>query len=124
SLSEATQDTSQVLQQHDATTVAELATMLKIAKALKVQVQAAYTAAASSNAESNAEEEQEELVNDEEVPPEVEELEAEDDTESVHINGDEYITVDVYDNEYYTREDDKEHLFALTEYQGDTHVKM
>ncbi|KAG6891808.1 hypothetical protein C0995_007668, partial [Termitomyces sp. Mi166 len=76
------------------------------------------------NAESNAEEEQEELVDDEEVPPEVEELEAEDDAESVHIDRDEYVTVDVYDNEYYTCEDDEEHLFALTEYQGDTHVKM
>ncbi|KAG6880824.1 hypothetical protein C0995_004209, partial [Termitomyces sp. Mi166 len=77
-----------------------------------------------SNAESNVEEEQEELVNDKEVPPEVEDPEAEDDTESVQINGDKYVTVDVYDNEYYTHEDDEEHLFALTEYQGDTHVKM
>ncbi|KAG6882953.1 hypothetical protein C0995_013379, partial [Termitomyces sp. Mi166 len=93
-------------------------------KVLKAQVQAAHTAAANSNAESNAEEEQEELINDEEVPPKVEEPEAEDDAESVHIDGDEYITVDVYDNEYYTHEDDEEHLFALTEYQGDTHVKM
>ncbi|KAG6891918.1 hypothetical protein C0995_006655, partial [Termitomyces sp. Mi166 len=62
----------------------------KDCKALKVQVQAVHTAAADSNAESNAEEDQEELVNDEEVPPEVEDPEAEDDTESVHIDGDEY----------------------------------
>ncbi|KAG6870023.1 hypothetical protein C0995_015679 [Termitomyces sp. Mi166 len=86
----------------------------KDCKALKAQV----------DAESNAEEEQEELINDKEVPPEVEEPEAEDDTESIHIDGDEYVTVDIYDNEYYTCEDDEEHLFALTEYQGDTHVKM
>ncbi|KAG6870891.1 hypothetical protein C0995_009830 [Termitomyces sp. Mi166 len=77
-----------------------------------------------NDAESNAEEDQEELVKDEEVPPEVEELGDEDDAESVHIDGDEYVTVNVYDNEYYTREDDEEHLFALTEYQGDRHVKM
>ncbi|KAG6858790.1 hypothetical protein C0995_011265 [Termitomyces sp. Mi166 len=96
----------------------------KDCKALKAQVQAAHTAAANSNAESNAEEEQEELVNDKEVPPEVEEPEAEDDAKSIHIDGDKYITVDVYDNEYYTCEDDEEHLFALTEYQGDTRVKM
>ncbi|KAG6892391.1 hypothetical protein C0995_004001, partial [Termitomyces sp. Mi166 len=89
-------------------------------KAPKAQVQAAHTAAADSNAESNAEEDQEELVNDEEVPLEVEDPEAEDDAESVHIDGDEYVMVDIYDNEYYTREDDEEHLFALTEYQGDT----
>ncbi|KAG6896203.1 hypothetical protein C0995_011660 [Termitomyces sp. Mi166 len=85
-------------------------------KAPKAQVQAAHTAAANSDAESNTEEEQEELVNDEEVPPEVEEPEAEDDAESVYIDGDEYVTVDIYDNEYYTHEDDEEHLFALTEY--------
>ncbi|KAG6870287.1 hypothetical protein C0995_011715, partial [Termitomyces sp. Mi166 len=93
-------------------------------KALKVQVQAAHTAAANSNAESNTEEEQEEFVNDKEVPPEVEEPEAEDDAESIHIDRDEYVTVDVYDNKYYTREDDEEHLFALTEYQEDTCIKM
>ncbi|KAG6881892.1 hypothetical protein C0995_016735, partial [Termitomyces sp. Mi166 len=72
----------------------------------------------------NAEEEQEELVNDEEGPPEVEEPEAEDDAESVHIDGDEYVTVDIYNNKYYTHEDDEEHLFALTEYQGDTCVTL
>ncbi|KAG6862841.1 hypothetical protein C0995_008323, partial [Termitomyces sp. Mi166 len=90
-------------------------------KVPKAQVQAAHTVAADSDAESNAEEDQEEFVEDEEGPPEVEDPEAGDDAESVYINGDEYITVDVYDNEYYTREDDEEHLFALTEYQGDTH---
>ncbi|KAG6858630.1 hypothetical protein C0995_015218, partial [Termitomyces sp. Mi166 len=115
------QDTSQVLQQHDATTVADYA---KDCKAPKAQVQAAHTAAADSNAESNIEEDQEELIKDEEVPPEVEDLEVEYDTESVHIDGDEYVMVDVYDNKYYTCEDDEEHLFALTEYQGDTHVQM
>ncbi|KAG6880490.1 hypothetical protein C0995_006509, partial [Termitomyces sp. Mi166 len=62
--------------------------------ALKVQVRAAHTAAADSNAESDVEEDQEELVKDEEVPPEVEDLEAEYDTESVHIDGDEYVMVD------------------------------
>ncbi|KAG6895791.1 hypothetical protein C0995_012222, partial [Termitomyces sp. Mi166 len=58
----------------------------------KVQVQAAHTAAADSNAESDIEEDQEELVKDKEVPPEVEDLEAEYDAESVHIDGDEYVT--------------------------------
>ncbi|KAG6858925.1 hypothetical protein C0995_012867 [Termitomyces sp. Mi166 len=80
--------------------------------------------AADSNAESDVEEDQEELVKDKEVPPEVEDLEAEYDAESVHIDGDEYVTVDVYDNKYYTREDDEEHLFALMEYQGDTRIQM
>ncbi|KAG6881010.1 hypothetical protein C0995_003396 [Termitomyces sp. Mi166 len=72
----------------------------KDCKAPKAQVRAAHTAAADSNAESNTEEDQEELVNDEEVPPEVEDPEAEDDAESIHIDGDEYVTVDVYDNKY------------------------
>ncbi|KAG6871086.1 hypothetical protein C0995_008401 [Termitomyces sp. Mi166 len=93
-------------------------------KAPKVQLQAAHTAAADSNAESDIEEDQEELVKDEEVPLEKKDLEAEYDAESVHIDGDEYITVDVYDNEYYTREEDEEHLFALIEYQEDTRVQM
>ncbi|KAG6882245.1 hypothetical protein C0995_015316 [Termitomyces sp. Mi166 len=93
-------------------------------KALKAQVQAVHTAAADNDVESNAEEDQEELINDEEVPLEVEEPGDEYDTESVHIDGDEYVTVDVYDNKYYTREDDEEHLFPLTKYQEDRHVKM
>ncbi|KAG6857925.1 hypothetical protein C0995_004088, partial [Termitomyces sp. Mi166 len=44
----------------------------KDCKVPKAQVRAAHTAAANSNAKSNAEEDQEELINDEEVPPEVE----------------------------------------------------
>ncbi|KAG6896465.1 hypothetical protein C0995_011397 [Termitomyces sp. Mi166 len=96
----------------------------KDCKVPKAQVQAAHTAAADSDAESNAEEDQEELVNDKEVPLEMEEPEEEDDAESIHINGDEYVMVDVYDNEYYTCEDDEEHLFALTEYQRDRRIKM
>ncbi|KAG6885180.1 hypothetical protein C0995_009491, partial [Termitomyces sp. Mi166 len=64
----------------------------KDCKEPKAQVRAAHTAAADSNAESNAEEDQEELVNDEEAPPEVEEPGDEDDAESIHIDGDEYVT--------------------------------
>ncbi|KAG6887015.1 hypothetical protein C0995_002396 [Termitomyces sp. Mi166 len=51
-------------------------------------------AAANSNVESNAEEDQEELVDNKEAPPEVEELEGDDDAESIHIDGDEYVAVD------------------------------
>ncbi|KAG6869808.1 hypothetical protein C0995_000382, partial [Termitomyces sp. Mi166 len=61
-------------------------------QALKAQVRAVHTAAADSNAESSAEEDQEELVNDKGVPSEVEEPGEEDDAESIHIDGDEYIT--------------------------------
>ncbi|KAG6858631.1 hypothetical protein C0995_015217, partial [Termitomyces sp. Mi166 len=96
----------------------------KDCKAPKAQLRAAHTAAADSDAESDVEEDQEELVKDEEVPPEEKDLEAEYDTESIHIDGDEYVMVDIYDNEYYIREEDEEHLFALTEYQGDTRVQM
>ncbi|KAG6895551.1 hypothetical protein C0995_012487, partial [Termitomyces sp. Mi166 len=73
----------------------------------------------NSNVESNTEEDQEELVDNKEAPPEVEELEGDDDTESIHINGDEYVAVDIYDNKYYACDDKEEHLFALTEHQGD-----
>ncbi|KAG6894069.1 hypothetical protein C0995_015080, partial [Termitomyces sp. Mi166 len=79
-------------------------------------------AAANSDVESNAEEDQEELINDKEAPPEVEELEGDDNAESVHIDGDEYVAVDVYDNEYYAHDDEEEHLFALTEHQGDKRI--
>ncbi|KAG6898664.1 hypothetical protein C0995_008919 [Termitomyces sp. Mi166 len=96
----------------------------KDCKVLRAQVQAAYTAATNSDVESNTEEDQEELVNDEEAPPEVEELEGDDDAESIHIDGDKYVAVDVYDNKYYARDDEEEHLFALTEHQGDKRIYM
>ncbi|KAG6893262.1 hypothetical protein C0995_001120, partial [Termitomyces sp. Mi166 len=66
----------------------------KDCKAPKAQVRAVHTAGADSNAKSNAEENQEEFIEDEEGPPEVEDPEAEDDAESVHIDEDEYIMVD------------------------------
>ncbi|KAG6858353.1 hypothetical protein C0995_000571, partial [Termitomyces sp. Mi166 len=91
----------------------------KDCKAPKAQVQAAHTAVENSDVESNAEENQEELVDDKEVPPEVKEPEDDDNAESVHIDGDEYVTVDIYDNEYYAHDNKEEHLFALTEHQGD-----
>ncbi|KAG6883545.1 hypothetical protein C0995_012125 [Termitomyces sp. Mi166 len=78
----------------------------------------------NSNVESNVEENQEELIDDEEVLPEREESEGDDNTESVHIDGDKYVTVDVYDNEYYAHDVEEEHLFALTEHQGDKHIHM
>ncbi|KAG6870919.1 hypothetical protein C0995_009653 [Termitomyces sp. Mi166 len=96
----------------------------KDCKAPKAQVRAAHTAVENSNVESNAEENQEELDNNKEGPPEMEEPEGEDDAESVHIDGDKYITVDVYDNKYYAHDDKEEHLFALTEHQGDKCIRM
>ncbi|KAG6898730.1 hypothetical protein C0995_008679 [Termitomyces sp. Mi166 len=93
-------------------------------KALRAQVRAAHTAAVNSDVESNAEEDQEELVDDEKAPPEVEELEGDDNAESIHIDGDEYVAVDIYDNKYYARDGEEEHLFALTEHQGDKCICM
>ncbi|KAG6881522.1 hypothetical protein C0995_001668, partial [Termitomyces sp. Mi166 len=93
-------------------------------KVLRAQVRAAHTAATNSDVESNTEEDQEELINDEEASPEVEELEGDDDAESVHIDGDKYVAVDIYDNKYYACDDEEEHLFALTEHQGDKRVCM
>ncbi|KAG6871690.1 hypothetical protein C0992_010483, partial [Termitomyces sp. T32_za158] len=60
----------------------------------------------------------------EEVPQDVEEQSAVDDAESVQIDGDEYVAVDVYDNDYYARDDEEEHMFALTKHQGDGHICM
>ncbi|KAG6877854.1 hypothetical protein C0992_009132, partial [Termitomyces sp. T32_za158] len=73
---------------------------------------------------SNAEEDQKELIEDEEAPQEVEEQLVTDDAESIQIDGDEYVAVDVYDNDYYAHNNKKEHMFALTEHQGDSCVHM
>ncbi|KAG6869578.1 hypothetical protein C0995_002057 [Termitomyces sp. Mi166 len=94
----------------------------KDCKVLRVQVRAAHMAATNSNVKSNAEEDQEKLIDDKEAPSKVEELEGDDNTESIHIDGDEYVAVDVYDNEYYAHDDKEEHLFALTEHQGDKRI--
>ncbi|KAG6890963.1 hypothetical protein C0995_000920, partial [Termitomyces sp. Mi166 len=93
-------------------------------KAPKAQVQAAYTAVENSDVESNTDENQEELVDNKEVPPEVEEPEGDDNAKSVHINGNKYVTVNIYDNKYYAHDDKKKHLFALTEHQGDKCIRM
>ncbi|KAG6864009.1 hypothetical protein C0993_009658 [Termitomyces sp. T159_Od127] len=94
-------------------------------KAPQAQVRAAHTAAVESNAKSDVEAGPEEPAHDnEEVPQEVEEQSAVDDAESVQIDGDEYIAVDVYDNDYYARDDEEEHLVALTKHQGNSHVRM
>ncbi|KAG6874771.1 hypothetical protein C0992_006619 [Termitomyces sp. T32_za158] len=97
---------------------------LKDCKVPRAQVQAAHTAAVGSDSESNVQAEQEELVEDEEVPQEVEEQSAVDDTKSVQIDGDEYVTVDIYYNDYYTRNDEEEYMFALTEHQEDQRIRM
>ncbi|KAG6883421.1 hypothetical protein C0992_008760 [Termitomyces sp. T32_za158] len=88
------------------------------------QVRAAHTAAVESDANSDAEAEPEEFIDDKEGPQEDEEPIAGDDAESVQIDGDEYVAVDVYDNDYYACDDEEEHMFALTEHQGDGRICM
>ncbi|KAG6875037.1 hypothetical protein C0992_005470 [Termitomyces sp. T32_za158] len=39
-------------------------------------------------------------------------------------NDQDHIAVDVYDNNYYACDDKEEHMFALTEHQGDGRVRM
>ncbi|KAG6893502.1 hypothetical protein C0992_009730, partial [Termitomyces sp. T32_za158] len=73
---------------------------------------AAHTAEVGSNTEV----ELEELVKDEEALQEDKEQATGDDAESVQIDGDEYVGVDVYDNDYYACDDEEEHMFALTEH--------
>ncbi|KAG6894440.1 hypothetical protein C0992_006067, partial [Termitomyces sp. T32_za158] len=126
----------------------------KDCKAPRAQVRAAHTAAVGGNAKSNTDAEPEELVEDkealqeeeepiaggdaesiqidgdeyvavdEEALQEEEEPIASDDAESIQIDGDEYIAVDVYDNDYYTRNDKEEHMFALAEHQDNQCVHM
>ncbi|KAG6895648.1 hypothetical protein C0992_000189 [Termitomyces sp. T32_za158] len=89
----------------------------KDCKAPRAQVRAAHTAAVGSNAENNTDAEPEELVRDKEALQEDKELAAGDDTESIQIDGDKYVAVDVFDNDYYACDDEEEHMFALTEHQ-------
>ncbi|KAG6863359.1 hypothetical protein C0993_011833, partial [Termitomyces sp. T159_Od127] len=97
----------------------------KECKAPRAQVRAAHTAAVESDAESDVEAGPEEPAHDnEEVPQEVEEQSAVDNAESVQIDGDEYVAVDIYDNDYYARDDKEEHLVALTKHQGNSRVRM
>ncbi|KAG6869927.1 hypothetical protein C0992_001567 [Termitomyces sp. T32_za158] len=111
-----TQDTSPVVEHHVATTVAGRATSQKNAKRheckLEPPIQRHWRAT------------EEPAHNSEEVPHDVEEQSAVDDVESVQIDGDEYVAVDVYDNDYYARDDKEEHMFALTKHQGDGRVRM
>ncbi|KAG6898838.1 hypothetical protein C0993_003666 [Termitomyces sp. T159_Od127] len=80
-------------------------------------------AAVESDVE-NKTEELGELAGDEKAPQEVEEQSVVDDAESIQIDRDEYITVDMYDNDYYTHDDKEDHMFALTEHQEDRCICM
>ncbi|KAG6875561.1 hypothetical protein C0992_003345 [Termitomyces sp. T32_za158] len=87
--------------------------------AQNMAVWAAYMAAVGIKVESNTEADQEEPIKDEKAPQEVKEQSDLDDAESIQIDRDEYIAVDIYNNDYYTHDDEEEHMFALTEHQGD-----
>ncbi|KAG6894556.1 hypothetical protein C0992_005613 [Termitomyces sp. T32_za158] len=93
----------------------------KECKALRAQVRGTHTVAVESDAESDVEAGPEEPVLDnEEMPQDVEERSAVDDTESVQINGDEYVTVDAADKlqqPHYTPQE-KECLVTYVEVNG------
>ncbi|KAG6876923.1 hypothetical protein C0993_012069 [Termitomyces sp. T159_Od127] len=80
-------------------------------------------AAVGSDTESETEE-QGELVDNEEALQEIEEQSVVEDAESVQIDEDEYVAVDVYDNDYYTHDDDEEHMFAQEKEYLVTYVKV
>ncbi|KAG6867250.1 hypothetical protein C0993_005238 [Termitomyces sp. T159_Od127] len=92
----------------------------------KAQVRAAHTAAAPSEHDiiSDVEEDPKELIENEEEDPAGEEHSVVDNVESVIIDGDKYVAVDVYNNNYYAWEDEEEHLFALTDRPDDKHIYM
>ncbi|KAG6882748.1 hypothetical protein C0993_009294 [Termitomyces sp. T159_Od127] len=83
----------------------------------------AHMATVGSNMESEAEE-QGGLIDNEEGPRELEEQLVVDDAESMMIDGDEYVAVDVYNNEYYARDNKEEHMFALMEHQDDRNATV
>ncbi|KAG6863673.1 hypothetical protein C0993_010671, partial [Termitomyces sp. T159_Od127] len=80
-------------------------------------------AAVGSDVESRTEE-LGELASNEEALQEAEEQSVVNDAESVQIDGDRYVAVDMYNNDYYTCDDKEEHMFALTEHQEDRHIHM
>ncbi|KAG6871432.1 hypothetical protein C0992_010969, partial [Termitomyces sp. T32_za158] len=97
----------------------------KECKAPRAQVRAAHTAAVESDAESDAKAGPEEpALGNKEVPQDEEERSVLDDAESIQMDGDEYVAVGIYDNDYYARDDEEEHMFALTEHQWDGRVRM
>ncbi|KAG6875399.1 hypothetical protein C0993_009407 [Termitomyces sp. T159_Od127] len=92
----------------------------------KVQVRAVHTAMALSEHDlvSNVREDPEELIKDKEGESAEEEHSVVNDAESIMIDGDEYIAVDIYNYDYYAWKDKEEHLFALTDRPDDKHVYM
>ncbi|KAG6867558.1 hypothetical protein C0993_001219, partial [Termitomyces sp. T159_Od127] len=71
-------------------------------------------AAASTDAVSNVGDELGEPAEDKNTESGMKEQSVVDDAESVHIDEDEYIAIDVYENGYYTCDDKEKHMFALT----------
>ncbi|KAG6865830.1 hypothetical protein C0993_007811, partial [Termitomyces sp. T159_Od127] len=96
----------------------------KECKAPKAHVQVAHIAVAGSDGEIDEAEEPEELIEDKRAPQEPKEQSVVDNTESVQIDGNEYVAVNVYDNNQYACNNKEEHIFALSMYQGDKHVCM
>ncbi|KAG6867151.1 hypothetical protein C0993_006241 [Termitomyces sp. T159_Od127] len=92
----------------------------------KAQVRAMHTVAAPSEHDvvSDIEEDPEELIENKEEDPSGKEHSVVDSVESVMINGDKYVAVDVYDNDYYAWEDEEEHLFALTDCPDDKRIHI
>ncbi|KAG6895582.1 hypothetical protein C0992_000528, partial [Termitomyces sp. T32_za158] len=70
-----------------------------------------HTVAVESNTESNAEAGQEEPANDDKEDPH-------------NVEEQSVVDVDLYNNNYYAHDDEKEHMFALTKHQGDRCVPM
>ncbi|KAG6876957.1 hypothetical protein C0993_011628, partial [Termitomyces sp. T159_Od127] len=60
----------------------------------------------------NIEEDLKELIKNKEEDLAGEEHSVVDNLESIMINGDKYVIVNVYDNDFYAQEDEEEHLFA------------
>ncbi|KAG6877183.1 hypothetical protein C0993_009581 [Termitomyces sp. T159_Od127] len=93
-------------------------------KLLKAHIRDAHTAVAGSVSESDGAKELGEPIEDEGAPQEAKEQSVVDDAENVQIDSDEYVTVNVYDNDYYACNDEEEHMSTLFEHQEDRHVCM
>ncbi|KAG6898988.1 hypothetical protein C0993_002009 [Termitomyces sp. T159_Od127] len=92
----------------------------------KARVRAMHTAAAPSEHDivSDIKEDPEELVKNEQEDHAGKEHSVVSSVKSVMIDGDKYIAVDIYDNDYYVQKDEEEHLFALINRPDDKHIHM
>ncbi|KAG6898975.1 hypothetical protein C0993_002108 [Termitomyces sp. T159_Od127] len=80
-----------------------------------MHIWAANMAVAGSEGESDGAEELDKLIGDKGAPQEPKEQSVVDDAKSIEIDGNEYVAVNIYDNNYYACEEEEEgaHVYSV-----------